>query len=80
VKLRVIITAENLGPKTSTANKGINIKFSQQNIKIRNMHKNKNANTTTGQPALGMLSDRRPPKGFKPAYSTRIQASIPTAS
>jgi len=44
------------------------------------MHKNKNANTTTGQPALGMLSDRRPPKGFKPAYSTRIQASIPRAS
>lgn len=36
--------------------------------------------TTTGQPALGMLSERRPPKGFKPAYSTRMQASTPRAS
>jgi len=38
------------------------------------------SNTTKGQPALGTLSDRSPPKGFKPAYSTRIQASIPMAS
>lgn len=36
--------------------------------------------TTTGQPALGILSERRPPKGFKPAYSTNTQASIPKAS
>jgi hypothetical protein len=41
VKLRVIITAENLGLKTSTSIKGINTEFSQQNIKIRHMHKNK---------------------------------------
>lgn len=36
--------------------------------------------TITGQPALGMLSERKPPKGFNPAYSTRMQASIPIAS
>jgi hypothetical protein len=36
--------------------------------------------TITGQPALGTLSERRPPKGFKPAYSTRTQASIPMDS
>lgn len=41
--------------------------------------KNK-SNTTTGQPAFGILSGRKPPNGFKPAYSTRIQASIPMAS
>lgn len=36
--------------------------------------------TMIGQPALGILSERNPPKGFRPAYSTRIQASNPMAS
>lgn len=51
--------------------------WAEGNIKCKKLFE---VHTTTGQPALGILSERRPPKGFKPAYSTKIHASIPKAS
>lgn len=47
---------------------------------IKKKKKRRGFCTTTGQPAFGALSERRPPNGFRPAYSTSIHASIPMAS